>query len=116
MLDIREIIASLDDDDKKLWKQHRTEMRRSYLTAHQAVRGTHTWTESDDIFMDYIDIKLALLFDESGRTNNDRPLVDKREAVRIEDKLSEELDGMKSESKPDPSKASLMIKGWGNGT
>jgi len=65
--DIREIINSLDDQDKTMFNQHRTEMRRSYLTAHNSIIGVHAWDAYDDAFMDIIDLKLAILFDRAGR-------------------------------------------------
>lgn len=67
MPDIREVLAALDDTDKRLWSQHRTEMRKSYMNAHNSVLGIAAWDHNDDAFIDLIDIKLALLFDKSGR-------------------------------------------------
>lgn len=67
MPDIREVLNALDEQDKTLWRQHRTEMRRSYMSAHNTVNGVINWTEKDDAFIDLIDIQLALLFDRSGR-------------------------------------------------
>lgn len=67
MPDIREVLAALDDADKRLWSQHRTEMRKSYMNAHNSVLGIAAWDHNDDAFIDLIDIKLALLFDKSGR-------------------------------------------------
>lgn len=67
MPDIREVLAALDEQDKTLWRQHRTEMRRSYMNAHNTVNGVINWTEHDDAFIDLIDIQLALLFDRAGR-------------------------------------------------
>src|SRR5712671_6235020 len=65
--DIREIINSLDEQDKTMLNQHRTEMRRSYLTAHNSIIGVHAWDAYDDAFMDIIDLKLAIIFDRAGR-------------------------------------------------
>lgn len=67
MPDIREVLNALDEQDKRLWSQHRTEMRKSYMTAHNSVLGIAAWDHNDDAFLDLIDIKLALLFDKSGR-------------------------------------------------
>lgn len=67
MPDIREVLNALDEQDKRLWSQHRTEMRRSYMAAHNAVLGIAAWDHNDDAFIDLIDIKLALLFDKAGR-------------------------------------------------
>lgn len=67
MPDIREILNALDPADRILWSQHRTEMRRSYMTAHSTIHGIVNWSDKDDAFIDLIDIQLALLFDRSGR-------------------------------------------------
>lgn len=67
MPDIREVLAALDEQDRKLWSIHRTEMRRSYMAAHNTVNGVVNWSDKDDAFIDLIDIQLALLFDRAGR-------------------------------------------------
>lgn len=90
MPDIREVLNALSDEDRVLWTQHRTEMRRSYLTAHNAVLGVHTWTDSDDIFLDYIDIKLALLFDKSGRMDTTKTIATTEDANKIEEALAKQ--------------------------
>jgi hypothetical protein len=87
MPDIRTVLNALDAEDKRLWTQHRTEMRRSYLTAHNSVLGVHAWDEADDVFMDYIDIKLALLFDKSGRMLQDKTVATAEDAGKIEESL-----------------------------
>lgn len=66
-MDIREILAALSPDDRALWSEHRTAMRRSFLTAHNHTVGIANWTDKDDAFADLIDIQLALLFDRAGR-------------------------------------------------
>jgi hypothetical protein len=97
MPDIREVLNALDAEDKRLWTQHRTEMRRSFITAHNSVLGATNWSESDDTFMDYIDIKLALLFDQSGRMSQATIVATKEDASKIEDTLD---------------KADIAPKGW----
>lgn len=67
MPDIREILNALDVDDRALWSEHRTTMRRAFLTAHNATVGIGNWSANDDAFADLIDIQLALLFDRAGR-------------------------------------------------
>lgn len=67
MPDIREVLNALDEQDRVLWRQHRTEMRRSYMSAHNTVHGVVNWSDKDDAFIDLIDIQLALLFDRAGR-------------------------------------------------
>lgn len=66
-MDIREILQSLSPEDRLLWSQCRTEMRRTYLNAHNQTMGIASWDHTDDAFLDMIDIKLAILFDRSGK-------------------------------------------------
>jgi len=88
--DIREIINSLDEQDKQMFCQHRTEMRRSYLTAHNSIIGVHAWDAYDDAFMDIIDLKLAILFDRAGRFEAVKDkTIDDAEIGRIEDEIRE---------------------------
>jgi ABC-type lipopolysaccharide export system ATPase subunit len=81
----------MSDQDKHLYNQHRVEMRRSYLTAHSTVLGVVQWDHGDDMFMDYIDITLACLFDRAHRINE--PIAGKQ-VVPVEDlaKIEEKLD------------------------
>lgn len=90
-MDIREILNSMSDQDKHLYNQHRVEMRRSYLTAHSTVLGVVQWDHGDDMFMDYIDITLAVLFDRGHKING--PIKGK-EVVPVEDlaKIEESID------------------------
>ena len=67
MADIREILAALSAEDRAMYTQHRNEMRRTFLTAHNETMGMQSWAEEDDRFLDYIDITLALLYDRAGR-------------------------------------------------
>jgi len=102
MLDVREILKSLDTNDKALWLEHRTAMRRSFMSAHTTVLGIAKWDENDDAFLDLIDIRLALLFDRSGRMQQqlDKVLVDKTDGNKIEASII----GM--------SQASKMLNSW----
>lgn len=86
-MDIREIIAALNEDDVKLWQQHRTEMRRSYMTAFNAVLGITSWDCNDDAFMDLIDIKLALVFDRTGRLTATKEIIGENRGQKIEKKI-----------------------------
>jgi hypothetical protein len=107
MPDIREILNSLDAKDQKLYVQHRTEMRRSYMTAHNSALGLVKWDTSDDRCLDYIDIMLALVFERSGRMT--KANIGEEDAHRIEDELAAASDKIK------PSKATEMMQkngGW----
>lgn len=74
-MDIREILNSLSPEDRLLWSQCRTDMRRNYLNAHNSTMGIHNWDHTDDAFLDMIDIKLAILFDRSGRINSPKDII-----------------------------------------
>jgi hypothetical protein len=99
MPDIRTVLNALDAEDKRLWTQHRTEMRRSYLTAHNSVLGVHSWDDTDDQFLDYIDIKLALLFDKSGRMSQATIVATSEDAKKIEATLDKAEDAKGWEAK-----------------
>ncbi len=83
-MDIREVLAAMSEDDVKLWQQHRTEMRRSYMTAHNSALGLAAWDMYDDAFLDLIDIKLVYIFDRAGRIAAHKPLVNEGAADKIE--------------------------------
>lgn len=93
MPDIREVLNALDEQDKTLWRQHRTEMRRSYMNAHNTVNGVVNWTEHDDAFIDLIDIQLALLFDRSGRFAATKDIIGNGD--KIIEQIEEDAKGLK---------------------
>lgn len=66
-MDIRQILAALSIEDRALWSECRTNMRRAFLHAHNETMGIGQWEAQDDAFVDLIDIQLALLFDRAGR-------------------------------------------------
>lgn len=98
MPDIREILSALDIDDRALWSEQRTTMRRSYLNAHNQTVGIGSWSHEDDAFMDLIDIRLALLFDRAGRLNATHDIVGN--GNKIEDDLKASEDKMKDKINP----------------
>ena len=87
MLDIREILKSLAPEDKVVWEQCRTEMRRAYLNAHNGIVGVAAWDKHDDAFMDLIDIKIAVLFDRAGKIEAIKEVVKAEDANPIEDDI-----------------------------
>lgn len=97
MPDIREILNALDVDDRALWSEHRTIMRRSFLNAHNETVGIDKWTFEDDAFMDLIDIRLALLFDRAGRLQSTTDIVG--DGAEIEADLLSKEDIVKSAHK-----------------
>lgn len=108
MADIREILAALSDDDRAMYTQHRNEMRRSYLIAHNQTVGMDKWTETDDQFLDYIDIMLALLYDRAGRLTATKDILgdDKSKLEKDIDAVEDNLKKINTATKHD---------GWTNG-
>lgn len=94
MPDIREVLNALDETDRTLWRQHRTEMRRSYMAAHNTVNGVVNWSDKDDAFIDLIDIQLALLFDRAGRFAATKDIVGK-DADKIIEHIEKDATGLK---------------------
>jgi len=90
MPDIREVLKALDTEDKARFLEARNTMRRSFMAAHASALTINQWTQDDDAFLDFIDIKLALLFDRSGRMDVplDKVIVDKTDAKPIEAELN----------------------------
>lgn len=97
MPDIREVLKALSIDDRALWSEQRTIMRRAYLNAHNETIGIGNWTYEDDSFMDLIDIRLALLFDRGGKLDTvtdiigDDHKVIEQDIHNAEDKLKEKI-------------------------
>lgn len=88
-MDIREILKALAPEDKLLWSQFRTEMRRTYINAHSSTMGAQQWADSDDAFLDLIDIKLATLFDRCGKVNATKDIIGKEDIAEAEKKIEE---------------------------
>ncbi len=95
-MDIREILAALTHDDRALWSEHRTAMRRSFLTAHNMTVGIGNWNANDDAFADLIDIQLALLFDRAGRFDATKALIDEGKADKLFADIHEQSDAVKA--------------------
>ena len=90
MPDIREILNALSIDDRALWSEQRTIMRRSYLNAHNETVGMANWSHEDDAFLDLIDIRLALLFDRAGRLNSVKEIIGNGDKIEEDLKASED--------------------------
>lgn len=95
-MDIREILAAIDDKDKQLWSSCRTQMRKVYIAAHSKIIGVADWSDVDDAFLDLIDIQLAQLFDRSGRLNTTRELIGKDDAEKIKNDLNKRDEDIKN--------------------
>lgn len=114
MPDIREVLAALDENDKRLWSQHRTEMRKSYLNAHNTVLGMAAWDATDDAFIDFIDIRLAYLFDRAGRFVAVKDVIGKNDNEQHEKAILSQDDNLSIKSDVTKSNASnaLANGGW----
>lgn len=112
-MDIREILAALDPADRILWSQHRTEMRRSYLNAHNTTVGMAAWNDTDDALLDLLDIKLALLFDRAGRFAAVKDVIGKEDAKSIEEVINLKGDGLKIAQAEMSSASKMLTNGWG---
>lgn len=66
MADIRDVLKGLSPDDRALYTEVRTQMRRAYLYAHSKILTIDKYEATDDAFLDLIDIKVAMLFDRAG--------------------------------------------------
>lgn len=111
MADIREILNALSVEDRAMYTQHRNEMRRSYLMAHNETIGMEKWGNEDDRLLDYIDISLALLYDRAGR------LVASKEIIgEDKEKIETAIDSADANLKKiDNATNKLANVGWGNG-
>ena len=120
MPDVRDIVARLNHEEIAVWNEHRTCMRKCYLTAVNATIGVEKFEQQDDSFLDLIDIRLALLFDRAGFLPAGLEKVTGKEtADKIEQEIKEAEDAMKNGNSKPASEASNAIKTldeqWGKG-
>ena len=87
-MDITSLYKSLSPEDRAIYQQFRTDLRKVYLNAHSAIVGIDKWTTDDDYFIDLIDIKIAVLFDRMGRIEGD--VIDKDKEKDIESKITDQ--------------------------
>ena len=89
MPDIRDVLKGLSPDDRAIYQEVRTTMRRAYLAAHARTLPIDQYTYEDDAFLDLIDIKVALLFDRSGRFDSSEGNIDNDTGKHIESVIKE---------------------------
>ena len=114
-MDIRQLYNSLSPEDRAVYQQIRTDLRKVYLNAHTNILGMDNWDNEDDAFIDLIDIKLAMLFDRAGRIEGIKALVDKEEAKTIEEKVDIRGQEITIRMNTEMSEASQKLKagsGW----
>jgi len=95
MPDIREILKALGPEDKTLWQQCVTAYAQSNLNAHNSTIGVAGWSHDDDAFLDLIDIKLATLFERSGRLESTKDIIGVEDAKAIEASIEKADDDIK---------------------
>ena len=91
MPDIRDVLKGLSPDDRALYSEIRTNMRRAYLGCHAKLLPIDQYDFQDDAFLDLIDIKIATLFDRAGVFNHVEGNLDTAQANKIA--LQVEADG-----------------------
>lgn len=82
--DIRDILKGLSETDRAIYTEVRTQMRRAYLYAHSKTLPIEQYEESDDQFLDLLDIKIAQLFDRAGVFNHTEGNLDTENAKKTE--------------------------------
>lgn len=70
MPDIRDVLKGLSPEDRALYSEVRTTMRRAYLSAHAKLLPIDQFLVEDDAFLDLLDIRIAMLFDRAGVFNH----------------------------------------------
>jgi hypothetical protein len=103
MPDIRDVLKGLSVDDRALYQDVRTQMRRAYLYAHSKILPIDKYDHADDAFLDLIDIKIALLFDRAGVFDHVEGNLDTPSANKIA--LQVEADGMSAATRN-------LVNGW----
>jgi hypothetical protein len=94
MPDIRDVLKGLSDDDRALYDDVRTTMRRAYLSAHAKLLPIDQYLSLDDHFLDLIDIKVATLFDRAGVFDHSEGHLDTETGKAIETKVKAAGDSM----------------------
>lgn len=90
MPDIREVLNALSIDDRALYQECRSNMRRAFFHAHNETVGIASWASQDDSLLDLIDIRLALLFDRAGRLNAVTDIIGVKDGDKIHNSLESE--------------------------
>lgn len=89
MPDIRDVLKGLSPDDRALYAEVRTVMRRAYLSVHAKLLPIDQYTIDDDAFCDLIDIKVAMLFDRAGVFNHSEGSLASETAKAIESTINQ---------------------------
>jgi hypothetical protein len=112
-MDIRELYKSLSPEDKIVYQQLRTCMRKLYLNAHNSIVGIDNWSLDDDALLDLFDIKIAVLFDRGGRIEGVKPIVEKNDTKTIENDIEKQGEKVTTRMQTEMSEASQKLKANG---
>lgn len=112
MPDIRDVLKGLSPDDRALYTEVRTTMRRAYLYAHSKILPIEQYDEPDDNFLDMIDIKIATLFDRAGTFNHAEGNLDTEQGDKLVKKL--EADGISAATRMMRGNGQAAAQAWPN--
>lgn len=113
MPDIRDVLKGLSPDDRALYQETRTNMRRAYLAAHAKILPIEQYDENDDHFLDVIDLRIAILFDRAGVFNHVEGHIDTAKAVEIEAKVEDKFESAATRMmKADPHSNGAANNAW----
>lgn len=72
-MDIRDVIKGLALADVDVFAETRRRLRSEYINVLSTIVGVKEWSQSDDMFLDAMDIKVIQLFERAGRYNPSKP-------------------------------------------
>lgn len=94
MPDIRDVLKGLSAEDRAIYTEVRTQMRRAYLYAHSRTLPIEQYNQEDDAFLDLLDIKIAQLFDRAGVFNHSEGNLNIEVAKEVEKTLHNASDSL----------------------
>lgn len=112
MPDIRDVLKGLSPDDRALYTEVRTVMRRAYLAAHARVLPIEQYETTDDAFLDLCDIKLAMLFDRAGVFNHADGNLETKVAAEIEQTVHSDAETAATRLMKQPLQQNGANQGW----
>lgn len=70
-MDILNTLANMRDNEQRLFLKNRTSIRKAYFIALQSTVGMVNYNETDDTFLDALDIKMEMLAARAGMATLD---------------------------------------------
>lgn len=74
-MNIQQAMQNVDEKTAKLFKEHQTLIRRSYLNAHIAILGANEWTYQDSENFETLDLMIVNMLRSSGHLIEQTPSV-----------------------------------------